>query len=125
MWMATCKRQSGDEPVADAQGAQLAVSDAESEQEAVAGEEPVADAQEAQLAVSDAESDADEQPEVVEEQEGAVGPAMRRCGTLGCTYDDFHLGPHSFQLVDGPRRRNGLLGGPPLTAIATQSPPRI
>ena len=116
---------AGDEPVADAQGAQLAVSAAESEQEAVAGEEPVADAQEAQLAVSDAESDADEQPEVVEEQEGAVGPAMRRCGTLGCTYDDFHLGPHSFQLVDGPRRRNGLLGGPPLTAIATQSPPRI
>ena len=61
----------------------------------------------------------------VDEQHEVFVLGVRRCGTLGCTYEDFHLGPHSFQLVDGRTRRTGLLGGPPLTAVATASPPRV
>ena len=52
-------------------------------------------------------------------------PVLGTCGTLGCTFDDFHLGPHSFQLVDGRTRRKGLIQQPPLVQVATQSPPRV
>ena len=94
--------------------------------------EPVVDVH---IAADDAvfNEGADEAHEVVEESAGVAVEGqhevfvlgVRRCGTLGCTYEDFHLGPHSFQLVDGRTRRAGLLGGPPLTAVATASPPRI
>jgi hypothetical protein len=89
--------------------------------------EPMADGHIAadDTAVSERADEAHEGVEAVDGQHEVFVLGVRRCGTLGCTYEDFHLGPHSFQLVDGRTRRAGLLGGPPLTAVATASPPRI